>query len=123
MIRTQVELAAMLNSIYPTRENKWEGAKSVADMPYIIYRSGDSDNFSADNIAYYKTRSYEVELYFPTNSFEPESRLEQAFDENEIFYDSSRIKASDFDLGEFSDIEVYDTSGGDFYITTYRIGI
>ena len=60
MIKTQAELAAMLNSVYPTRENRWEGAKSVADMPYIIYRSGDSYNFSADNIAYYKTRSYEV---------------------------------------------------------------
>ena len=47
----------------------------------------------------------------------------QAFDENELFYEAERAKASDFDLGEFADISLYDVSGGDFYITTYTISI
>ena len=123
MIHTQDELARLLNSIYPTREYKWKGAKSVADMPYMVYALDGTENFSADNRAYTKSERYEVVLYFPITSLEPEQLLEQAFDENEIFYNKSRIKASDFDLGEFSDIELYDTTGGDFYITTYNIGL
>lgn len=124
MIKTQAQLAALLNSIYPTREFKWEGAQNAAEMPYIVYRREQSSNFAADNRAYVKRKSYyTVWLYFPTDSFEPEERLEQAFDENEIFYNSEQDKASDLDLGEFSDEELFDTSGGDFYINTYNISL
>lgn len=93
MIKTQAQLAALFNSIYPTREFKWEGAQNAAEMPYIVYRREQSSNFAADNRAYVKRKSYyTVWLYFPTDSFEPEERLEQAFDENEIFITASRTR-------------------------------
>lgn len=123
MIKTQTELAAMLSAVYPTREYRWLGGDNVADMPYITYQMTGTDNFPADNKAYVKSRAYEINLYFPATSFVPEETLEAAFDTNEIFWDATRAKASDMTLGEFSDLELYDTSGGDFYITTYRIQI
>lgn len=123
MIKNQAELAQMLNNVYPTREYKWEGADNVADMPYIVYELLTTDNFAADNIAYTRSESYEVRLYLPVSSFEPEQALEAAFDNNELFWNKRRAKASDFDLGEFADISLYDVSGGDFYITTYNISI
>lgn len=123
MIKSQDELAQMLNNVYPTREYKWEGADNVADMPYIVYELLTTDNFAADNIAYTRSESYEVRLYFPVSSFGPEQALEAAFDVNELFWNKRRAKASDFDLGEFADISLYDVSGGDFYITTYNISI
>ena len=123
MIKSQDELAQMLNNVYPTREYKWEGADNVADMPYIVYELLTTDNFAADNIAYTRSESYEVRLYLPVSSFEPEQALEAAFDVNELFWNKRRAKASDFDLGEFADISLYDVSGGDFYITTYNISI
>ena len=123
MIKSQAELAQMLNGVYPTREYKWEGANNVADMPYIVYKPLPSNNFGADNIVYSKHRSYEINLYFPATNFEPEELLEQALDESGLFYETERAKASDFDLGEFADISLYDVSGGDFYITTYTISI
>lgn len=123
MVKNQSELAAMLNAVYPTREYKWQGGANIADMPYIVYRMSDTDNFAADNKVYVKRRLYEIDLYFPVASFVPEETLEAAFEANEIYWNATRAKASDMTLGEFSDIELYDTSGGDFYITTYRIEI
>lgn len=123
MIKSQAELAQMLNGVYPTREYKWEGADNVADMPYIVYELSETDNFAADNRVYARSESFEIRLYFPVSTLEPEQALEQAFDENELFWNKKRAKASDFDLGEFADISLYDVSGGDFYITTYTISI
>lgn len=123
MIKSQAELAEMLSSVYPTREYKWQGADNVADMPYIVYQLSGTENFAADNIAYVRGERFEISLYFPVTDFSPEQALEAAFDENEIFWNKTRAKASDFDLSEFADAEVYDVSGGDFYITTYEIFI
>lgn len=123
MIKSQAELAQMLNGVYPTREYKWEGADNVADMPYIVYELSETDNFAADNRVYARCESFEIRLYFPVSTLEPEQALEAVLDENELFWNKKRAKASDFDLGEFADISLYDVSGGDFYITTYTISI
>lgn len=54
--------------------------------PCIIYRRESQNNFSADGIVYKKINNMYVELYTEFKDVEMEQRLENLFDEFDIFY-------------------------------------
>lgn len=55
--------------------------------PVVVYRRSSSDNFSADNKVYQKNNNYYVELYTQYKDTELEQKLEDLFDNAEIFYE------------------------------------
>lgn len=61
------------------------------EPPFICFRSPESDNFSADGIAYLKTDLVDVELYTDRKDPETERSLEELLDAAGIFYDRDEV--------------------------------
>lgn len=98
MIKSRSELFALLDSVYPTRENGYTGSSSVPKMPYMNYYFTGSINGSADNRSYIKTGAFRVELYSETaQTLSAQRKLEKAFDDNEVYYESNRSPLHEFD--------------------------
>ena len=61
----------------------------AAAPPFICYLIPDSDNFSADGIAYHKVNVVHIELYTDKKDLDVEKKLEAVMDSHGIFYDRS----------------------------------
>ena len=61
----------------------------AVDPPFICYLIPDSDNFSADGIAYHKVNVVHIELYTDKKDLDVEKNLEAVMDSHGIFYDRS----------------------------------
>lgn len=57
--------------------------------PFIVYLVAYSSNFGADNSVYYQIRNIQIELYTDTKDEEIEHLVEQALNENELFYQTT----------------------------------
>lgn len=57
--------------------------------PYLLYLIPGSDNFSADNKAYYKVNEVHLELYTDCKDLSAEQQVESVLDAHDIFYDRS----------------------------------
>lgn len=63
--------------------------KTPPSLPYLVYLFTDSDNVGADNKVYKKRNNYQVELYSKLKDMALEKLVEDALDENDIFYDKT----------------------------------
>ncbi len=61
----------------------------AVDPPFICYLIPNSDNFSADGIAYHKINVVHIELYTDKKDLAVEAKLEAVLDSHGIFYDRS----------------------------------
>lgn len=59
------------------------------EPPFICYLFPESNNFSADGIAYHKANSTHLELYTDTKAPDVENTVEGVLDEHGIFYNKS----------------------------------
>lgn len=59
---------------------------SAIEPPVIVYRRNSTNNFSADNKVYHKTENFYIELYTKIKDVALESRLENLFNEHDIFF-------------------------------------
>lgn len=57
------------------------------ELPFICYLSGSSDNFSADNISYFKKTSVDIELYSKKKDIASEEAIESKLDEIGLPYE------------------------------------
>lgn len=82
-----VELYNLLNSLgLPV---SYRFFKTPPTPPYIVYLFSYSDNFGADNKAYSKEDNYQVELYSAKKDLASEKKIEDLFDNNDIFYEKT----------------------------------
>lgn len=56
------------------------------ELPYIVFFESQRDSFSADNVTFYSSRQYNIEIYTQTKDFEIEEQLENLLNEKEIFW-------------------------------------
>lgn len=63
--------------------------KKPPTPPYIVYLYSYSDNFGADNKVYSKEDNYQVELYSTKKDLASEKKIEDLFDDNDIFYEKT----------------------------------
>lgn len=61
----------------------------IPDLPYIVYYSPGTDNFSADGIVYHQVTELNIELYTVKKDLEAEKKIENWMTENELFYEKS----------------------------------
>ena len=61
------------------------------ELPFMVYLNVGTVNFGADNKVYQKQAIFHVELYSSTKDLITEKRIEDLFDENEIFYDKNEV--------------------------------
>ena len=59
--------------------------------PFLCYLLPESDNFSADGIAYFKANVVHIELYTDFKDLLVEQKVEAVLDEHGIFYDRSEV--------------------------------
>ena len=59
------------------------------DPPFICYLIPGTNNFSADGVAYYKIKQFNIELYTDLKDLSLERKIEEALDEASIFYNKS----------------------------------
>lgn len=84
---TLKELKKILDSTgYPVAYSHFNEYKKT---PYITYLVSDSPNYFADNIAYKKIDSVQIELYTDKKDLDAEGNLEKILDANDICYTSS----------------------------------
>ena len=61
------------------------------DPPFITFLIPGTDNFSADGVAYLKVDVVHLELYTDEKNPETEAMVEDALDQNGIFYDKTEV--------------------------------
>lgn len=84
---TLKELKKILDSTgYPVAYSHFNEYKKT---PYITYLVSDSPNYFADNTAYKKIDSVQIELYTDKKDIHAEEKLEKILDDNNICYTSS----------------------------------
>ena len=59
------------------------------ELPYILYLVPESNNFAADNYAYFKVNEVHIELYTDRKDLTAEQRVEAVLDRHGIFYNRS----------------------------------
>ena len=79
-------------------------------VPYICYLYPGSDNFGADDKTYYKVSWIRIELYTDKKSPETETQIEDALDNEGIFYNKNEVYITDEKLYEVS----YEFEGGSY---------
>ncbi|MGL6197820.1 MAG: hypothetical protein ACRC3H_02690 [Lachnospiraceae bacterium] len=57
------------------------------DLPYLVYYTPGSNNFSADGKVYLKVNEINIELYSEKKDIDSETKIEDWLDENNIFYE------------------------------------
>src|SRR5699024_11167029 len=67
------------------------GEGHATDTPFICYLYPQSDNFSADGIAYLKKNQVSLELYADQKNIELEQQVEAVLDSYRIFYNKSEV--------------------------------
>ena len=95
---TLSELANVLESISgfsgKVVYRAWQEGQAP-ELPFICYLETGSDNFAADNIAYYKQKRIDIELYTETKNPAVEALVEDALEAAGIFWDSVEIYIDD----------------------------
>ncbi len=83
------KLLAIVQEIgYPnTYDHFAEG--EAPELPYILYLVPESNNFAADNYAYFKVNEVHIELYTDRKDLAAEQRVEAVLDRHGIFYNRS----------------------------------
>ena len=59
------------------------------ELPYILYLVSESNNFAADNYAYFKVNEVHIELYTDRKDLTAEQKVEAVLDRHGIFYNRS----------------------------------
>lgn len=59
------------------------------ELPYILYLVPESNNFAADNYAYFKVNEVHIELYTDRKDLTAEQKVEAVLDRHGIFYNRS----------------------------------
>ena len=59
------------------------------ELPYILYLVPESNNFAADNYAYFKVNEVHIELYTDQKDLTAEQKVEAVLDRHGIFYNRS----------------------------------
>lgn len=88
------DLATILESTgLPTTETQWIASanKPIPPLPYIVYLSPGTENFSADNKVLLVITNYDIELYSKKKDKVSESKIETALSESEIFWDKVEL--------------------------------
>lgn len=86
------KLYTILSKVFPTCHIDWSGLSKVPDYPYIAILDEKSNNFGADDTVYYESNNFTVELYAPKKNYiVSEKAVEQAFKDNGIFWNKTRI--------------------------------
>ncbi len=81
---TLEELGALLETT--TYDVAFHHFDSKPSLPFVVYLADATDNFGADNKVYYKVQNCRVELYNRYKDLTAEKKVEDLFNENEIFY-------------------------------------
>ena len=79
------------------------------ELPYILYLVPESNNFAADNYAYFKVNEIHIELYTDRKDLAAEKKVEAVLDRHGIFYNRSETWIESEQLYEvlyFFDMEV-----------------
>ena len=79
------------------------------ELPYILYLVPESNNFAADNYAYFKINEVHIELYTDRKDLAAEQKVEAVLDRHGIFYNRSETWIESEQLYEvlyFFDMEV-----------------
>lgn len=56
------------------------------EPPFICFLTAESDNFSADNVVYFRAAEVHIEVYTDRKDRDTERRVENALDAAGIFY-------------------------------------
>ena len=81
------------------------------ELPYILYLVPESNNFAADNYAYFKVNEVHIELYTDRKDLAAEQRVEAVLDRHGVFYNRSETWIESEQLYEvlyYFDLEVKD---------------
>ena len=105
------ELLAIVQEIgYPNAYDHFvEG--EAPELPYILYLVPESNNFAADNYAYFKVNEVHIELYTDRKDLTAEQKVEAVLDRHGIFYNRSETWIESEQLYEvlyYFDLEVKD---------------
>lgn len=63
----------------------------VPKLPYLLYLIPGSNNFAADNYAYFKINEVHIELYTDRKDLSAEQKVEAVLDRHSIFYEKSEV--------------------------------
>ena len=70
------------------------------EPPFICYLLPGSDNFAADGKVYFKINEVRIELYTDRKDISVERKVEDALDDQSIFYNKSEVWISEERLYE-----------------------
>ena len=105
------ELLAIVQEIgYPNAYDHFAEGESP-ELPYILYLVPESNNFAADNYAYFKINEVHIELYTDRKDLAAEHKVETVLDRHGIFYNRSETWIESEQLYEvlyYFDLEVKD---------------
>ena len=105
------ELLAIVQEIgYPNAYDHFAEGESP-ELPYILYLIPGSNNFAADNYAYFKVNEIHIELYTDRKDLAAEQKVEAVLDRHGIFYNRSETWIESEQLYEvlyYFDLEVKD---------------
>ena len=105
------ELLAIVQEIgYPNAYDHFAEGESP-ELPYILYLVPESNNFAADNYAYFKINEVHIELYTDRKDLAAEQKVEAVLDRHGIFYNRSETWIESEQLYEvlyYFDLEVKD---------------
>ncbi len=83
------ELLAIVQEIdYPNAYDHFAEGEAP-ELPYILYLVPESNNFAADNYAYFKVNEVHIELYTDRKDLTAEQKVEAVLDRHGIFYNRS----------------------------------
>ena len=103
------ELLAIVQEIgYPNAYDHFAEGEAP-ELPYILYLVPESNNFAADNYAYFKVNEIHIELYTDRKDLAAEQKVEAVLDRHDIFYNRSETWIESEQLYEvlyFFDMEV-----------------
>jgi len=88
---TRAEVKNMIEQIgYPYAYGHFAEGEAL-ELPYIIFRYPESDNFSADSKVYLKSDNLDIELYTSKRDFDTEADVEAVLDAKGIFYKKNEM--------------------------------
>ena len=97
---TVEQLAAMLQETgIPFAYDHFAEGESP-EPPFICYLLPGSDNFAADGRVYFKINEVRIELYTDKKNVSVEKQVEDALDDQGIFYNKSEVWISEERLYE-----------------------
>lgn len=100
MIQTIEELKTVLDSTGIPVVYREYGENQAPDPPYLVFYTGDTSTFWADDEAYMIQTPATVELYTDTKDLFNEAIVEAALKDNGINYETSQVYWDDEQLNE-----------------------